>query len=347
MPDSPIPRPPAETVDGSRIDTVSVILTGIALFAVLYLGLLSALLSGLLIYLVVQSAVPVFRHVGVTRRVGKVLVLTLVAGIVIVLVAWGVVELTSLLTTGSDSIAALLQQMADVISTARERTPVWAHEYLPASLQELETAAAKWLREHAGQVGLLGQDFGKFVFHTLIGMIIGGIVAFYRGLGDGDVRPLSRAMVARASVLSGAFRNVVFSQVRISALNTLLTGIYLAGILPAMGIELPLVKTMIAVTFFAGLIPIIGNLISNTVIVVVSLNVSPMVAVGSLTFLVVIHKLEYFVNARIIGSRIRARAWELLTAMLVMEAAFGIPGLIAAPIYYAYTKDELSARRLI
>lgn len=80
---------------------------------------------------------------------------------------------------------------------------------------------------------------------------------------------------------------------------------------------------MIAVTFFLGLIPILGNLMSNTVIVIVSLSVSPMVAVGSLAFLVIIHKLEYFVNARIIGSRIRARAWELLTAMLVMEAALG------------------------
>jgi len=62
---------------------------------------------------------------------------------------------------------------------------------------------------------------------------------------------------------------------------------------------------------------------------------------------VVIHKLEYFVNARIIGARIRARAWELLLAMLVMDAAFGIPGLIAAPIYYAYVKDELTLRKLI
>ena len=33
--------------------------------------------------------------------------------------------------------------------------------------------------------------------------------------------------------------------------------------------------------------------------------------------------------------------------MLVMEAAFGIAGLIAAPFYYAYLKDELSARRWI
>ena len=28
--------------------------------------------------------------------------------------------------------------------------------------------------------------------------------------------------------------------------------------------------------------------------------------------------------------------------MLVMEAAFGIPGLIAALIYYAYLKNELT-----
>jgi predicted PurR-regulated permease PerM len=57
---------------------------------------------------------------------------------------------------------------------------------------------------------------------------------------------------------------------------------------------------------------------------------------------VVIHKLEYFLNATIVGSRIHARAWELLVAMLVMEAAFGLAGLIAAPIYYAYVKNELA-----
>jgi predicted PurR-regulated permease PerM len=97
----------------------------------------------------------------------------------------------------------------------------------------------------------------------------------------------------------------------------------------------------------AGLIPVVGNLISNTVIVIVSLSASFIAAVGSLLFLVLIHKLEYFVNARIIGTQIRARAWELLLAMLVMEAAFGIAGVIAAPIFYAYLKDELTARRLI
>ena len=344
----PLPlSPEAQPPDIQRVEIASLILMGIALVGVLKLGLLSALLAGLFIYLLVQSAVPMFRTLGLTRRTGKALVLILFATIIGVAGALGVIESISLMSDGSESVVALLQQMADVISTARERTPAWAHGYIPASMQDLEASAAKWLREHAGQLGAFGQDFGKLLFHTLLGLIIGGIVAFYRGVGDGEMRPLSRALLSRVIVLSGAFRNVVFSQIRISALNTVLTAIYLAVILPTLGIHLPLTKTMIVVTFFLGLIPILGNLMSNTVIVVVSFSYSPAVAAGSLAFLVVIHKLEYFVNARIIGSRIRARAWELLSAMLVMEAAFGIPGLIAAPIYYAYLKDELTARRLI
>jgi predicted PurR-regulated permease PerM len=43
-----------------------------------------------------------------------------------------------------------------------------------------------------------------------------------------------------------------------------------------------------------------------------------------------------------VGSRISAQAWELLLAMLAMEAAFGIAGVVAAPIYYAYLKQELT-----
>jgi len=140
---------------------------------------------------------------------------------------------------------------------------------------------------------------------------------------------------------------VVFAQVWISSINTMLTALYLTILLPAAGINLPFTKTLIVITFIAGLLPILGNLISNTVIFIVSLSQSLLVALVSLAYLVIIHKLEYFLNARIIGGHIRARAWELLIAMLVMEAAFGIPGLIAAPIYYAYVKDELLERRLV
>jgi len=179
-------------------------------------------------------------------------------------------------------------------------------------------------------------------------MVIGGMIAVNREASD-TIRPapLVQVLTERARHLGSAFRSVVFAQVRISALNTVLTGVYLLVIVPWMDVKLPLAKTMVAVTFITGLLPVIGNLISNTVIVVISLSVSPVLAVSSLLFLVLIHKLEYFVNARLMGGWIHARAWELLIAMLIMDAVFGIPGLIAAPIYYAYLKKELTAQNLI
>jgi predicted PurR-regulated permease PerM len=160
-------------------------------------------------------------------------------------------------------------------------------------------------------------------------------------------RPLARALAERMSRLSNAFRRIVFAQVRISGINATLTGVFLLAGLPLFGVHLPLAKTLVMLTFVVGLLPVIGNLISNTVVVVVGFSVSPYVALAALVFLVVIHKLEYFLNARIVGAQISARAWELLVAMLVMEAAFGIAGIVAAPIYYAYVKDELTAQGLV
>ncbi|MBL2055405.1 AI-2E family transporter, partial [Klebsiella pneumoniae] len=56
---------------------------------------------------------------------------------------------------------------------------------------------------------------------------------------------------------------------------------------------------------------------------------------------------EYFINAKIIGHKINANAWEILLAMLIFESIFGLSGLIAAPIFYAYLKLELKDARLI
>ena len=139
----------------------------------------------------------------------------------------------------------------------------------------------------------------------------------------------------------GDFRNIVFAQAKIAAVNAFFTWIYLGVVLPLVGVKLPFAGTLVIITFVAGLIPILGNILSNSAIVIVSLGYSFQMAMTSLLFLVSIHKLEYFLNAKIVGSQIKANAWELLTAMLVMEAAFGLPGLVAAPVYYAYLKSEL------
>ena len=334
------------TYDRFKIDLLTQVLALAALVAVLQLHLLPALLGGLLIYHLVEFGARGLSRIGVILSDGKIILLAFLSLAVIAAFVLASMEFVSYITTGPESLTALFQRMADVVDTGRTYLPAWAQQYLPANIEEWQQKGAEWLREHASHFGIVGKEAGIFLVHLVIGMIIGGLVALSPAFNEIN-GPMAKAISERVELLGSAFRRIVFSQIRISALNTFLTAIFLVVILPLTGNHLPLTKTMIAVTFFAGLLPIIGNLISNTVIFLISLSVSPLVAVGSLVFLVVIHKLEYFVNAHIIGSQIRARAWELLIAMLVMEAAFGIPGLVAAPIYYAYLKDELTAQKLI
>lgn len=322
-------------------------LTLVALYAILALHLLPALLSGLLVCNLVHLAAPMLERLGIDNLLAKTLALTTLVAIFMLLVVAAVFGGISLLTSGSASMLTLLKKMAEIIATTRIHLPDWASGYFPANLEEMKLLATKWLREHAGQIQLVGADIGILIVHIIVGMIIGGLVALAGEKPLGKPAPLKQALKERVVIVNEAFGNIVFSQIRISALNTFLTSIYLMGIPRAFGIELPVVKTIVVVTFLAGLLPVIGNLISNTVIVVVSLSISFTAAISSLAFLVVIHKLEYFFNAKIIGSRINARAWELLMAMVFMESWFGIPGLIAAPIYYAYLKEEFTARGLI
>ncbi len=331
----------------SKPQIASYILSFIALIGALQLGLLSALLAGLLVYNLVHMAAPLLGRLGVSNGLTRTVALALLGLIFILLVVIVVMRGMVLLTDGSESIVSLFQKMAEIIDTAQLHLPTWARDYFPSNLEELETFAAAWLRNHAGQLQLVGRDIGVLLIRIILGMVIGGLIALTSVPTIKKPGPLAVALTERAALLSNAFRNIVFSQLRISALNTFFTGIFLAIVLPAFGIHLPLVKTMIAVTFLVGLLPVIGNLISNTIIVIVALSVSFAAAVGSLAFLVIIHKLEYFMNAKIIGSRIKAAAWELLLAMVVFEAWYGIAGLVAAPIYYAYLKDELKLRGLI
>ncbi len=317
-----------------------------ALLGTLMLGLLPALLAGLLIYQLVEFGTRLLQTMGVVPSTGKMILLLFVALLFVGVGAAGINVIASQISDGPESITVLLQKMADVVLSGQTYLPAWVQAYLPANIEEWQTEASEWLRENAREFGAFGQEIGIFMAHIIIGMIIGGMIAINPGFQDIQ-GPFGKALAARVKFVDMAFRRIVFSQIRISALNTFLTAIFLVIVLPIIGNPLPLTKTMIAVTFIVGLLPIIGNLISNTIIFIIALSVSPFDAVVSLAFLVGLHKLEYFANAHIIGTRIRAKAWELLIAMIVMEAAFGIPGVVAAPIYYAYLKDELSARKLI
>lgn len=315
---------------------------------VMSLKLLSGLLSALLVYELVHVLADRFRLSSISRNNAKLVAVAMLTTTVVVALTLLIIGLASALRHGNDSLPALLQKLAEILDNSRQRLPESLNDYLPTDADELREKLTGWLRQHSGAVGGAGMIAGRVFAHILIGMVIGALLAL-RGDSSklAERGPLSAAIAEQAARLSEAFRRVVFAQAWIAGINAVFTGIYLMVILPLCGIHLPLTKTMVTLTLFAGLVPIIGNLISNSVIVIVSLSSSLPVAVGSLAFLIGVHKLEYFLNARIIGSHIRARAWELLVAMVLMEAVFGIAGVISAPIFYAYFKNQLAEKKLV
>jgi len=338
------------TPNGSRLnraDAISLAVAAIAMAAVLYLHLLTALLAGLLVYELVHVLAARLRVASLGRESAKLVAVGLLTAIVVGLLTAAVLGLGNFLRDGTDSLPALLERLAEAIDNSRDQLPALIVESLPSDAEALRRDAVIWLREHSGAVQGFGKSFGRGLAHILIGMVIGAMLALREATPGQSRGPLSRAIVERSTRLAESFRRVVFAQTWIASINALFTWIYLGVALPAFGVDLPQVKTLVLVTWVAGLLPILGNLLSNAVIVAVSIGHSLELAFISLAYLVVIHKLEYFLNARIIGSQIRSRAWELLIAMMVMEAAFGIAGIIAAPIFYAYFKEELTRLRLI
>ena len=332
-PTAPASRPPA-----FRVAAWLLMLLG--MWLALRLGLVVTLLSGLLVFHLthllaglVEGKLPP----GRARAFSVIVLAVLIIG-ALSLAGVGLAAVFRNQTGGPD---ALLAHLMDILNSSRHQVPALLRAYIPEDMDALRSALNEWAAEHQRQLGVAGTSVVQVGVRVLIGMVLGAMVALYDEMPLPRMGPLAQELVGRTSRLATSFRQVVFAQVKISLLNTLFTGIYLLVVLPLFGVQLPLAKTLVLITFVAGLLPVVGNVISNTIITIVALSVSFYVAMGALLYLIVIHKLEYFLNARIVGGEIHARAWELLLAMLLMEAAFGLAGLVAAPVFYAYIKREL------
>jgi predicted PurR-regulated permease PerM len=155
--------------------------------------------------------------------------------------------------------------------------------------------------------------------------------------GGNNLYTVSAAEIAtRFHDLYRSFETVMGAQIIISSINTVLTSIFV------LIIGLPHAPVVIGVTFLCGLLPIVGNLISNTIIVFLSATISLKFALIALIFLIAIHKLEYFLNSKIIGGWTRNPVWLTLIGLIIGQAVMGIPGMVLAPVVLNYLRLELS-----
>ena len=237
--------------------------------------------------------------------------------------------------------------LPEIVSTAIPIVVRWAEQYadLPfTDAESLRTVALDGVRDTLGHIG----KYLKIATKESVLLVIGIVVAASIFINP-DFEPTRRRGKGRANLYSyytgrirerfasfyRSFEIVMGAQIVISAINTAATAVFIYFA------DLPYAPLVVMLTFVCGLLPVVGNLISNTIITCLAFTISPKLAAYALTFLVVIHKLEYFLNSRIIGGRIDHPMWLTLLALIIGERLMGISGLILAPIIISFIKVEM------
>lgn len=212
------------------------------------------------------------------------------------------------------------------------------------SLKSLLVDTAKEEAHYLRDVARFAGDTTTTLLFLLIGIVVAVSLFFNSQLDlyrethktkNNLYSVLAEEIATRFRDFYGSFATVMGAQITISLINTLLTTIFVFII------HLPNAPLVVAITFLCGLLPIVGNLVSNTVIVCLAFTISLNMALIALLFLIAVHKLEYFLNSKIIGDRIRNPVWLTLLALIIGERLMGIPGMVLAPVILNYLRMEL------
>ena len=177
-------------------------------------------------------------------------------------------------------LPAVLEEMGETLARLNETLSA-AGVPFPPSRRELHRGCGGLAARPRGPAAR-GHGGSRGLAHALLGAFA-GVLVFFHGRTRRAGRSPRRCRAGAPFAFS--FRSVAKAQIEISAVNTALTALFLFAVVPLFGAHLPLPGTLVAITFLCGLVPVVGNLVSNTVIVLVSLGVSPLAGVAALAFL--------------------------------------------------------------
>lgn len=333
----------------SPYEIISYVFMGCFILLGFLLHLMPMLIAGFVIFFMttwVYSKVKPIVRGGLANTV-TILLITFISVIVICAIVLG---LYHAIHSKSIQLDDFEQNMYQLFQQFKTQIPPALGKYIPDDMLEFKDSMIALMKSSSANIVQVTSNSAKLFAHIVIGLILGALVAFSLLSSkeeEPSKKPLIIALKARLSSFAKIFSLVIFAQFKIALVNTILTAIYFFALLPLFGIHIPYAKTMVLLTFLLGLIPIIGNLVVNIIVVAISLTISIKVAVASLIFLILVHKLEYYINAKVVGGNLRISIWELLIAMIILESLFGIMGVVLGPVVYGYIKEELKHKQLV
>lgn len=336
-----------------KIDITCVIGFSVFFIILMQFHLMSAVLAGLLTYtLTIKLENFISQKMVKFSNKSKLISVLLLSTCILIIFIGGFSYLFTKFVFMAKHPTETMDGIKTIIDKVSDSLPENIRFYLSDSSDEIKSNLILYLKEHVFYL----QSMITRVFHILIiiivGMIIGLILGFQTNKRTIEDKKMNQTVLVNAlntclDRLVLVFQYVAISQVIISLFNTIMTGLFLLVVLPIFGVHLPFSKTLVLATFVFGLIPIVGNLIVNALMFFVAFTVSFKLAIIVIIYLIIIHKFEYVLNAKIVGTKIQAGICELLIAMLFFETLFGLIGLIFAPIFYAFIKLSLKEMKLI
>lgn len=266
--------------------------------------------------------------------------------VMVLLIGWGMIHFTRQAYKALPKIAeTTIPAVVDFAEKQGFELPFTDY----ASLREL---AVDKVKQNVAGAGRHAREAAFKLVQLLIGLVVAASMFLSAKWGSEHEPGTSRdslyakvveELIERFQIFFRSFSRVIGAQIIISMINTALTAAFL------LWNDFRFAPVLIMVTFLCGLLPIIGNIISNTLIVGVAFTFpenGPKMALISLIFLVVIHKSEYFLNSKIIGDRIKNPMWLTLIALVLGEKLMGVPGMILAPVVLHYIKVEASKNKV-
>lgn len=332
-----------------NIDLFSYIFMGIAIMTAYVYKLMPTLISGVVIFIIINGIYnyisPKF-HSKYSKKITLSLVVILISALFIAM-SFG---LYYAIKISNENIKELGEQVFTVLQEFKVYVPASFTHYIPTDITVFNEKVLELTKANSSSLLLVTSNSIKAFLLVILGIILGAVTAssFLNYSQEKTSNSLLvNSLLMRIKLFGESTKRVVFAQIKISLINTVLSSIYFLIILPLFATKLPHTNVLILLTFILGLIPIIGNIISNTIVMIIGLSVSFKLALFSLVYMIFIHKLEYYINARIVGKEIKTNIWEILIVMVLMETLFGIVGLATSTIIYGYIKEELKLSNLI
>ena len=316
---------------------ISYALVALALAVAARFGLGQALIAGLFSFMMLDHTENALAGAGASPRLARwsSVALFSVVGLLLAVI------FTAFVKIGLERVPMLLDRLLPRVDALAGRIGL----NLPVdNVRELRALILETLKENARSIttasGLLTRGFFQIVLAIVVAILrfvsAPAAPAPAEGPRSLDVEVL-RECRSRAALFCASFNLVMGAQIVVASINAAFAVVFLIAF------QIPF-RTMLTLTaFVCGMVPIVGNLISNSLIVAAALTRSTHLALAALIFLVVVHKGGYFLNSRVVGKRMETPTWAILLGLLVGEALLGVTGVILAPTLIHYAREELRA----